>query len=518
MSFSRRSQLRRNAFLHLPQNLCPGSCRLPHVNPRAHISSSRILTPPLQSHNRFEVRAPAPAGFLRPLDALIFYSLLLLIFLTAIPYGTVEPWSIATFECVVFLLGVLWILHGAIAGSWITGKLRIFYPLLALIVIAIIQSLSWSQADMSGIRVSNSISADAAESWSFALRLGALALAGMLAVRFTSSLFRLTFLIHTIAIVALLSAIFGVVRQTVQHDQGFILSYLAWGGGFAQFINKNHFSFLIEAAVGLLLGITLLRRDRRERLPVYVSAIILLWAALVLSRSRGGLLALTVETVFAAALFIYFGKHQRRERGAEAKGWSRSFIVLAVTSVLLVLIIAFGVVWLGGDQLSTGVETATQELRSADESHEGSNRIDIWRTTWHMARAHPLAGVGLGGYWAAVPAFHDASGVLTPQQAHNDYLELLASAGIFGVAIFAWFVVELFRTARFAVNNFRGFQRASALGACLGILGIGVHSLVDFGLHITINAVIFMMLLALVSLNRIDQRPAAQAHRNAAFN
>ncbi len=463
------------------------------------------------------MRAPARA-FPRTLNALIFYSLLLLIFLTALPYGTVEPWSIATFECLIFVLGLGWIAHGAITGSWVTGNLRIFYPFVALIVVAIIQSFSWSQTDFSGIRVSNSISADAAESWSFALRLTALTLSAVLAVRFTSSLFRLSFLIHTILIVALVSSIFGIVRQTLQHDQGFVLTYLAWGGGFGQFINKNHFSFLVEAAVGLLLGITLLRRDRRERWLVYISAMILLWVALVMSRSRGGLLALTVETVFAAALFIYFGKHRRRERGEDTKGWTRSLIVLVVTSVMLVLVIAFGVVWLGGDQLSTGVETATQELRSGDEFHEGSNRIDIWRTTWHMARAHPLSGVGLGGYWAAVPVFHDASGALTPQQAHNDYLELFASAGIFGVAILAWFFIELFRAARFAVNNFRGFQRASALGACLGILGIGVHSLVDFGLHITINALVFVMLLAILSLNKFDQRHAPQAHRNAAFN
>jgi hypothetical protein len=57
-----------------------------------------------------------------------------------------------------------------------------------------------------------------------------------------------------------------------------------------------------------------------------------------------------------------------------------------------------------------------------------------------------------------------------------------------------------------------------AVGAIIGIVGVGVHSLVDFGLHITCNALVFVMLLALLSVNRIDQRLGTQAHRSAAFN
>jgi len=33
------------------------------------------------------------------------------------------------------------------------------------------------------------------------------------------------------------------------------------------------------------------------------------------------------------------------------------------------------------------------------------------------------------------PCLHDASGTMTPQEAHNDFFELLASGGIVGAAI-----------------------------------------------------------------------------------
>ena len=135
-----------------------------------------------------------------------------------------------------------------------------------------------------------------------------------------------------------------------------------------------------------------------------------------------------------------------------------------------------------------------------------------------MTRAHPIAGAGLGAYWAEIPAYHDASGVLSPQQGHNDYLELLASGGFIGLGLFAWFLVALILTARNALARFTGIQRVFAVGAIIGIVGVGVHSLVDFGLHITGNALVFVMLFALLSVNKIDQRPAAQVHRSAAFN
>jgi O-antigen ligase len=155
---------------------------------------------------------------------------------------------------------------------------------------------------------------------------------------------------------------------------------------------------------------------------------------------------------------------------------------------------------------------------AGDEKHEGARRRDIWRATLQMARAHPIAGAGLGGYWAEIPAYHDASGVLTPQQGHNDYLELLASGGLIGLGLFGWFLFALVRQARRALARFSGIQRALAVGAIIGIVGIGVHSLVEFGLHITSNALVFVMLLALLSVNKIDQRPGTQAHRSAAFN
>jgi O-antigen ligase len=459
------------------------------------------------------VAAWSPAA--KIIGATIFSGLVALIILTPIPYGSVEAWAQGLFECLVFILAALWIVHGLISGSWRPENSQLFYPLIALIGYAMLQSLSWSQTQVAGVKVVNAISADPFESWLFALRVSALTLAGVMALRFTNSSARLKVLVHLIIALAVISSIFGIVRQGMQHDQGFVLPALRYGGGFAQFINKNHFAFLVEPAIGLLLGITVLREHHRRHLLVYGSALLLLWVALVMSRSRGGLLAVTVEMIFAALLFIYL-KQRKQQEQHRPRRWIYSLGVTAATTFVLVAAIIGGVVWLGGDQLTTGIQTAATEI-SGTASHEGANRRDIWAATWRMARAHSILGAGLGGFWAEVPVFHDASGVQTPAQAHNDYLELLASAGLVGLAVFAWFVVVLAKRVRRVFRDTSGFQRSAQLGAVVGIAGIAVHSLVDFGLHMTGNALVFVMLLSILSTGKIANgrsRKRIKKHRS----
>jgi O-antigen ligase len=116
-----------------------------------------------------------------------------------------------------------------------------------------------------------------------------------------------------------------------------------------------------------------------------------------------------------------------------------------------------------------------------------------------MSKAHPIAGVGLGGYWIAIPGYHNASGTLVPQEAHNDYLELLASGGIIGIALAIWFAVVVFKRVRRNFQSSNRFHRAASFGATLGIAGVAVHSLFDFGLHIIVNALIFVALIVIAT-------------------
>jgi len=447
------------------------------------------------------------------LDRVIFYGLVAIIVFTAVPYGSGESWSKALFESAIFFLAFLWIVHGLVDGSWRIGNARLIAPMVGLLVLAGVQSLAWRQVDRAGEKVWFALSSDFFETRVFAFRIAALILVLVLVVRFTSNAKRLGILVHAIIAVALASALLGIARQASQRGPvgpGFVLSRLVPGAGYGQFTNKNHFAFLIEMALGLVIGVALMQKARLDRLLLYLSAAVLMCAGVALSRSRGGVLVITVQIIFAGLLFVNFKTTESRAARRRWVRWARSIIVTTVVAGALLVIIVAGVAWLGGDQLSTGIETASAEMSGVDPTdiHVGSRRRDIWRAAWLMFKAHPIAGAGLGGFWVEVPVFHEASGVSTPQQAHNDYLELLASAGILGAGLFIWFAVALIREARHSVRTGEGFQRAVSLGAIIGLVGVGVHSIVDFGLHVTINALVFVVLVAFLSLKSLGPQVA----------
>jgi O-antigen ligase len=173
----------------------------------------------------------------------------------------------------------------------------------------------------------------------------------------------------------------------------------------------------------------------------------------------------------------------------------RAALVVALVAGVLV-----GTIWVGGDRLLSNFEHATSEVAAdANTARAGASRNDIWRATLKLFAAHPILGAGLGGYWIAITQYHDASGTLTPQEAHNDYLELLASGGVVGFALGIWFFVSVVRSARKSLWTSSGSLRAVRLGAILGLAGVGVHSLVDFGLHLMGNAVVFLALIMMAT-------------------
>jgi O-antigen ligase len=176
----------------------------------------------------------------------------------------------------------------------------------------------------------------------------------------------------------------------------------------------------------------------------------------------------------------------------------------ALRAVLLVMLVGgvlFGTLWVGGDRLASNFENATSELNAGEANmRAGVSRNEIWRATLKMFGAHPVTGVGLGGYWIGITAYHDASGLMTPQEAHNDYLELLSSGGLIGFVIGVWFAVMVIRAAHANLLLDTGYTRALRLGAILGIIGVAAHSLVDFGLHILINAIVVLSLIMVATV------------------
>lgn len=446
----------------------------------------------------------------------IFYALALVMALIAVPYGGAQPWWQAVFECLAFGLAALAVVERwlrpaeaaqavPILDSLRRGSGKLLLPLLALIIFALVQLIP-SVRDIAGVNVQWTLSWDPLATKSFIVELCALIAFAWLVIRYTTSERRLLFLIEVIITIAFLSALFGLLRQATQQQTGFVLPQLRVGFGYAQFINTNHFAFLMEMAVGLALGMVVSRGVSRPRVIIFLVAAVVMWLAVIRGNSRGGIVSMLCQVV----LLGIFALSGRRSEGAgkvlesRIKRWAVS---LSLIAVLLIGSVA-AVIFVGGDPLASRMDTLSIELNQKT-AQTYTLRQNIWQATWALIKDHPVGGVGFGAYWIAISQYHRASGETTPQQAHNDYLELMASGGVIALAIGLWFVIVFTGVARRAVHNRSQLRRAVVAGAIVGIITVAIHSLVDFGLHISINAMLFAALVAFVV---IVERQTRESH------
>jgi tetratricopeptide (TPR) repeat protein len=166
----------------------------------------------------------------------------------------------------------------------------------------------------------------------------------------------------------------------------------------------------------------------------------------------------------------------------------------------LLLVTGVGLVWVGTDSLVSWMQNSQMEA-DAEGMVIGRcpSRLEMWQATWLMIKGHPFVGTGFGGYWLAINRYFDAPGGCVPQQAHNDYLEIISSGGLAALALTAWFVAAFVKRARKCLRVRHSFRRAVCFGALAGLCAVALHSLVDFGLHITVNALVLTCLVVIAT-------------------
>ena len=306
--------------------------------------------------------------------------------------------------------------------------------------------------------------------------------------------------------IGLLSALFALLRQALQSPDstvGFGLPFLYYGVGYGQFISPNVFAYLMEMVFGLIAGLILGGGVTRKTLLFSLALALIVWTALVLSYSRGGVLGFACQSIFLISTSLAWYSARRLSRqGSDGPPLlmflQRSKLVRVLGVILLVGTMVGGVLWLGGDRLATKLSDQDAE----DITVDGTTRKEIWQSTWTLIKRHPWTGVGFGAYFLAVPEYQVGSGRIKVEQAHNDYLDLVANGGIIAAALALWFFVLIILRARSSLRSGDGYRRAAALGAAAGLLSVGVHSLVDFSLQVTSIAVVFAALLVVLVADR----------------
>ena len=167
--------------------------------------------------------------------------------------------------------------------------------------------------------------------------------------------------------------------------------------------------------------------------------------------------------------------------------------------LMIVIAIGAGICWIGSDSVISRVAKVAPSAGADKTETLFTSRGWIWRDTIAMIEANPVLGVGLGAYQTAYPIYSASDGSLIVAQSHNDYLQIVADAGIVGGALALWFLIIVGRTLFNAAKAQDPVVSGLAIGAAGGIFAMLVHSLFDFNLQLPSNGLLFLTLVAVQS-------------------
>jgi O-antigen ligase len=407
---------------------------------------------------------------------IVLYGTFGLLMFGPLAFGAVEPWSIFILEAGALFLTLLWL-----ANQWLDGELIVhwnplFLPMGAFGVLIAVQIVFRA-------------SAYAHDTFSSALLYLAYAMLCFLAAQSLrrSSQARIVaviFVIYGFAVASL-----ALLQGVASNGKLYWLRQPRMGGWiYGPYVNHNHYAGLMELLVPipLVLALTRLTGDK-ERIAAGIAAAVMT-GTIFLSGSRGGMLAIFVEFLVLTVVVL---RHKKTLRFAIG--------LTAFAGVLIALLI-----WLGGKELTNRIGTISTEART---ELSGGVRLSIDRDSLRMFRAKPMLGWGLGTFPVVYPQFRSFYTNFFVNEAHNDYLQLLAELGLLGFATMGWFLIVLYRMAIRKQGNWTAeVTGALSLSCMLGVTGILVHSLFDFNLQVPANAALFYVFCTLAAGPRLLQR------------
>lgn len=194
--------------------------------------------------------------------------------------------------------------------------------------------------------------------------------------------------------------------------------------------NHSHIGAYLAFMIFVFGGYALSTKNIPEKL-LCLGMIPVMFYVLIISASRAGILA----AIAAFGILLVFTK--------------RPFFIL-IAGIFGAFAVTFGLDYLMQLQ-EAGVSKAQFQDMEADLSFMG--RVLIWLSAWNMFRSDPsilITGVGLGNFFHGTMPYMVLKSSATG--AHNNYIHVLAEAGVFG--LLSWFYI-FFAMLRKSLAKFR---------------------------------------------------------------
>jgi O-antigen ligase len=308
-------------------------------------------------------------------------------------------------------------------------------------------------------------------------------------------------------------ALEGIVQYALTENDYQPLIYGFWKPEnltrpFGPFVNPNHFAGWMLMALplacatfyDLLIGtirsapggrsgrIELVSSPQFGALVATAGISLVMALSLIMTRSRSALVAFAIGALIGAWTIA------RRQRTRTAK------ILVAASAVALLL----GASWWAGSDALVSKFTEPQGTKSF------FSRASAWKDAVRIASDFPLTGAGINTFGTAM-AQYQSFAVGHFAEAHNDYLQIAAEGGLLvsvpALAALAIFAAAVRRRFREAPRD--GSTYWLRVGAVLGLVSIGLQSLVEFSLQMPGNAALFALLAAIALHQSPNLQPRA---------
>src|SRR6201991_1496169 len=431
----------------------------------------------------------------------VFLVICVAIVTSALAYGTVHYWALALFNLGALTVLILWV-----ADGWRLGNVRISrnllqLPLLGAVILGVVQMLPLG---------GNTLSLDPNSTKLVVVQLSTLCVYFAATLVFVDTPHRLHVMVRTIMIFGFLLAIFGLTQSFISPTKVYGMRELSQSTAFGPFINRHHFAGYMELTISLPLGLLLAGSIDKEKRLLYLFVAGLMGVALVMTSSRGGIISLVGEIVFLVIVTAIWKSQGERERRRVRSNFLKGAAARVALAAALIVGLFMGVILLGGEF------SLNRFIDSVNTDDPTTGRAHFWSVTLDMIKANPVVGTGLGAYGVIYTRYDTRNGLYRLEQAHNDYLQVFSDAGVVGGALALVFVVILFYRGFGRAQSRDDFRRGVALAALGGCFAVLIHSFFDFTLHTTSNALLFLVLAALATLNgRVEDAPRRRRRRSS---
>ena len=271
---------------------------------------------------------------------------------------------------------------------------------------------------------------------------------------------------------AVAAGIYGLFFSTAEQQIGY--EGRVTGAG----LDPNQLASILVAGTALAVGLAASLKDNPGLRLATLCASGFCFLTTILTGSRGGMVALGVMLV---AAILFSGRYRGR---------------VVVISALVAVAGVFYISALAPSYVRDRIQSSQGEERRLE------GRSTLWEIGQRMVRANPVQGVGAGNFQVSSRHYLLQPGavyrsdviILTPQVAHNTYLEVAAELGIVGLLLFGSIAVFSVGSSLQAARIFRtaGDRGSEVLARSAAVALVGVLA-ADFFISQEINKQLWLL-------------------------